>query len=117
MHFFHVPVTHQHVAKPRVRDGGLAALGEEDAEPEPGRYKVWGMTAQILVDAACLAYGKRPEFEHHASFVDERIIAELDKIGRFTGDKKKGQSGGVTAEDMKKAVGSANKGEGGGAKM
>lgn len=116
MHFFHVPVTNQRVAKPRVREGGLAALSEEDeAEPEPGRYKVWGMTAQILVDAACVAYGERPEFEHHASFVDERIIAELDKMGRFSGDKKKG--GGITVEDMKRAVGGANKGEGGGAKM
>jgi hypothetical protein len=27
------------------------------------RYKVWGMTARILVDAARLAYGEEPEFE------------------------------------------------------
>ncbi len=113
MHFFHVPITHQHVAKPHVREGGLAAIGE-DAEPEPGRYKVWGMTAQILVDAACVAYGERPEFEHHASFVDERIIAQLDKMGRF-GDKKDTNSQ-ITAEDMRKAVAGAHKGEGG-AKM
>lgn len=127
MHFFHVPVTNQRVARPRVREGGLAALGEEglegaqEAEPDPGRYKVWGMTAQILVDAACAAYGERPEFEHHASFVDERIIAELDRMGRFDADRKKdGQGGGaVTVEDMRKAVGAAagNGQGGGGAKM
>ena len=118
MHFFHVPVTNQRVAKPRVREGGLASLSEDEAEPEPGRYKVWGMTAQILVDAACVAYGERPEFEHHASFVDERIIAELDKMGRFRGDKKKGDGDGgggrITVEDMRRAVGGANKAEGGG---
>ncbi|KAB5580669.1 NUDIX hydrolase domain-like protein [Coniochaeta sp. 2T2.1] len=112
MHFFHVPVTNQRVAKPHVREGGLAALDEEDAEPEPGRYKVWGMTAQILVDAACIAYDTRPEFEHHAPFVDERIIAQLEKMGRL-GDKKSK----ITTEDMKKAVGGAHKGEAGGAKM
>ncbi|OIW35119.1 hypothetical protein CONLIGDRAFT_41943 [Coniochaeta ligniaria NRRL 30616] len=120
MHFFHVPVTHQRVAKPRVREGGLASLGEDDpAEPEPGRYKVWGMTAQILVDAACVAYGERPEFEHHASFVDERIIAQLDRMGRFGGgDDKKDAKGGsrITVEDMRRAVAGASKGEGG-AKM
>lgn len=124
MHFFHVPVTHQHVAVPRVREGGLAAIGEEDvdddAEPGgPARYKVWGMTAQILVDAACVAYGERPEFEHHASFVDERIIAQLDRMGRFGEDPKKGDpKSQITVEDMRRAVAGAHKGgEGGGAKM
>ena len=31
------------------------------------RYKVWGMTARILVDAARVAYGEEPDFEviHH----------------------------------------------------
>lgn len=118
MHFFHVPVTNQRVARPRVREGGLAALGEDEPEPEPGRFKVWGMTAQILVDAACVAYGERPEFEHHASFVDERIIAELDRMGRFTADRKKdAKGGGITVEDMRRAVGGAAKGQGGAAKM
>jgi peroxisomal coenzyme A diphosphatase NUDT7 len=27
------------------------------------RYKVWGMTARMLVDAARLAYGEEPDFE------------------------------------------------------
>lgn len=107
MHFFYVPITHQHVAKPRVREGGLAAIGEE-AEPEPSRYKVWGMTAGILVDAARIAYGENPEFEHHAYQMDERIIAQLDKMGRL-GEKKST----VTTEDMRRAIEGANKGEAG----
>lgn len=69
MHFFYVPIDNQVVTKPKVREGGQAAIAEvaeqlEEAE-EAGmtRYKVWGMTARILVDAARVAYGEEPQFE------------------------------------------------------
>ncbi len=59
MHYFHVPVHDQKVARPRVREGGLAAIAEqlEEEQETVGRFKVWGMTARILVDAAMVAYG------------------------------------------------------------
>ncbi len=67
MHNFFVPINNQKVTKPKVREGGQAAIAEElDREEENEwmmRYKVWGMTARILVDAARLAYGEEPEFE------------------------------------------------------
>jgi coenzyme A diphosphatase NUDT7 len=66
MHSFYVPITNQKIAKPRVREGGQVSLAEQlDEEEEAGltRYKVWGMTARMLVDAARLAYGEDPEFE------------------------------------------------------
>jgi hypothetical protein len=91
-HYFYVPVNNQRVAKPKVREGGLAAiaeLAEEEAE-EVGRYKVWGMTARILVDAATVAYGEKPEFEHNAHFGDEKIIEALHKMGRLTPQKTRG---------------------------
>ena len=66
MHNFYVPITNQKVAKPKVREGGQAAIAEQlDEEEEAGltRYRVWGMTARILLDAARLAYDEDPEFE------------------------------------------------------
>jgi coenzyme A diphosphatase NUDT7 len=66
MHNFFVPINNQTVAKPRVREGGQAAIAEQlDEEEEEGlmRYKVWGMTARMLVDAARVAYEEEPEFE------------------------------------------------------
>lgn len=66
MHYFSVPVSNQVVTKPRVREGGQAAIAEQPEEDEMAgmtRYKVWGMTARILVDAARIAYGEDPKFE------------------------------------------------------
>ncbi|OAA54747.1 nudix domain containing protein [Niveomyces insectorum RCEF 264] len=74
---------------------------DEAVEAAPGRYKVWGMTARILVDAAQLAYGETPAFEHNAHFGDERIIEGLAKMGRL-GDKKAAGSE-LTHEDLKEA--------------
>jgi len=110
MHFFYVPVNNQRVTKPRVRDGGLASLAEEgeveegkqEAEEETQRYKVWGMTARILVDAATVAYGEAPEFEHNSHFGDERIIEALEKLGRLGPKKKAGSE--LTPEDVRKAI-------------
>lgn len=66
VHNFYVPVNNQKVTKPKVREGGLKAIAEQlEEEEEAGmeRYKVWGMTARILVDVARVAYGEDPEFE------------------------------------------------------
>nr|CDP22746.1 Putative peroxisomal coenzyme A diphosphatase precursor [Podospora anserina S mat+] len=106
MHFFYVPVTNQRVTKPKIREGGLASLAEDhspDEEPveEEKRYKVWGMTARILVDAATIAYGEKPEFEHNSHFGDERIIEGLERLGRLGEKKRRGST--VTKEDVKKA--------------
>lgn len=103
VHYFHVPVTDQAVVKPPAREGGLAALdeeGEEEGGKGPGRYKVWGMTARILVDAARVAYGEEPEFEHNAHFGDEGIIAKLEEMGRL-GEKKR-QGSVVSGEGLKR---------------
>ncbi|KAK4234965.1 NUDIX hydrolase domain-like protein [Achaetomium macrosporum] len=126
MHFFYVPVTNQRVVKPKVREGGLAALSEhehehsssenENGSVESGRYKVWGMTARILVDAATVAYGEPPEFEHNAHFGDEGVIEELARMGRLGEKKRQGSSVGSTKEELKRAVregaGAAREGDG-----
>lgn len=65
MHHFHVPINNQRVSKPRVREGGQAAIAEklEEEEEEKQRYLVWGMTARMLVDCARVAYDEEPDFE------------------------------------------------------
>ena len=52
MHNFYVPITNQKVSRPKVREGGQAAIaGELEEQEEKGlaRFKVWGMTARMLV--------------------------------------------------------------------
>lgn len=77
---------------------------------EPGRYKVWGMTARILVDAATVAYGEKPEFEHNRHFGDERMIEMLAKMGRMVEKKKPGSM--LTGDDMQKAWDAAREADG-----
>lgn len=67
------------------------------------RYRVFGMTARILVDAARVAYGKEPEFEHNSHFGDEEMIERLMRIGRLSPVKKEGEW--LTREVMVKAKG------------
>ena len=62
-----------------------------DALQQP-RYRVFGMTARILVDCARVAYGEEPEFEHNSHFGDEDMIDRLIKIGRLSPVKKEGET-------------------------
>lgn len=106
VHFFYVPVTDQRVSKapvvreavdsltpaeenPETAGGRTPASDELEVDQHPGRYKVWGMTARMLVDAARIAYGEEPEFEHNANYGDEEMIEELAEMGRFTPKKRK----------------------------
>jgi coenzyme A diphosphatase NUDT7 len=119
MHNFFVPINNQKVSKPKVRESGQAAFAEdldEDEEDGMQRYKVWGMTARMLVDAARLAYGEEPEFEvskfescgywtdemkHNDHHGDEKMIENLYKMGRL-GEKVPGGSD-LTESDLKTA--------------
>ncbi|KAK1821316.1 8-oxo-dGTP diphosphatase [Friedmanniomyces endolithicus] len=61
-----------------------------DALHQP-RYRVFGMTARILVDAARVAYGEEPEYEHNSHFGDEEMMDRLLKIGRLGPKRKEGE--------------------------
>ena len=50
------------------------------------RFRVFGMTARILVDAARVAFGREPVFEHNSHFGDEDLIGRLITEGRL-GDR------------------------------
>ena len=61
----------------------------DDALSAP-RYRVFGMTARILVDCARVAYEEEPEYEHNSHFGDEEMIDRLLKIGRLSPTRKDG---------------------------
>lgn len=88
MHHFFVPITNQKVTKPRRKsieqDEAIEKLDEEESLHGLDRYRVWGMTARILVDAARVGYEEEPEFEHNSHFGDEDMISRLRQLGRFT---------------------------------
>lgn len=54
---------------------------------------MFGMTARILVDAARVAYGTEPAFEHNSHFGDEEIIGRLVGMGRLGERRKEGEEG------------------------
>ncbi|KAI4661970.1 uncharacterized protein J4E78_004760 [Alternaria triticimaculans] len=79
----------------------------DDPRPEPSAidslttFRVFGMTARILVDAARVAYGEEPEFEHNSHHGDEEMIGRLLKMGRLSEVRKKGEV--LTREVLKEA--------------
>ncbi|KAG9188617.1 hypothetical protein G6011_07322 [Alternaria panax] len=79
----------------------------DDPRPEPSAidtlttFRVFGMTARILVDAARVAYGEEPEFEHNSHHGDEEMIRKLLKMGRLREVTKKGEV--LTREVLREA--------------
>ncbi|KIW07469.1 uncharacterized protein PV09_01437 [Verruconis gallopava] len=116
MHNFYVPVAGQTVAwsKPQsssspalgstslpYRDLPRAATAVRQAKDTMKRFRVFGMTARILVDAARQAYDEEPEFEHNSHFGDEDMIGRLLRIGRLGPIRKPGDE--LTKEDLEAA--------------
>ncbi|KAF4552566.1 NUDIX domain-containing protein 2 [Elsinoe fawcettii] len=87
------------IQEPRTKEKEAAPIVDPLDEP---RYKVFGMTARILVDAARVAYGEEPEYEHNSHFGDEDMIQRLMKLGRLAPIKKEGD--GLTRDIMKAAA-------------
>ncbi|KAL4775134.1 hypothetical protein BDW60DRAFT_204406 [Aspergillus nidulans var. acristatus] len=98
MHQFFVPVNPEKVVKPRPHHARQAEavhdLEEQESKQQQShqsqgrsdsvtRYRVFGMTARILVDAARIAYSTEPEFEHNRHSGDEELIARLRRRGRL----------------------------------
>ncbi|KAJ3947985.1 8-oxo-dGTP diphosphatase [Colletotrichum fioriniae] len=96
VHNFYVPVDDQRVTTPGNAmevdhpQSNLAEKLEEEKDKEGGgRFKVWGLTAHMLVDCARIAYGKDPEFECNEHFGDEEIILQAEKEGSLVEKKRK----------------------------
>ncbi|KAK7545558.1 NUDIX hydrolase domain-like protein [Phyllosticta citricarpa] len=94
MHNFYVP----------VKGPGAQVVASTPTEPSSNaqagldlrslsRFRVFGMTARILVDAARVAYDEEPAFEHNSHFGDEEMIARLLHMGRLSAERKPGEQG------------------------
>ncbi|KAI9758682.1 MAG: hypothetical protein M4579_002930 [Chaenotheca gracillima] len=117
MHIFYVPIAGHTVTKPksesedksqsqgkmagRTRSSVDAHMEEAEKAGLLTRYKVFGMTARILVDAARVAYAEEPEFEYTQTSGDEDMIRRLMKMGRLKGERE--PSAKLDREDMIKA--------------
>lgn len=117
MHNFYVPVAGQTVAwAPTLtssspafgsssipyRDLPAPARAAEQAKESMRRFRVFGMTARIMVDAARVAFDELPEFEHNSHFGDEDMIGRLLRIGRLGPIRKPDDE--LTREDMAAAA-------------
>ncbi|OLN88788.1 Peroxisomal coenzyme A diphosphatase 1, peroxisomal [Colletotrichum chlorophyti] len=92
VHNFYVPVDDQRVTTPgnaMDADHPQSNLAEKLEEQKAARFKVWGLTAHMLVDAARIAYGKDPEFECNPHFGDEDIILQAEREGSLVDKKRK----------------------------
>ncbi|KAF6804948.1 NUDIX domain-containing protein [Colletotrichum sojae] len=110
VHNFHVPVDDQRVTTPgnamdsEHPQGNLAGKLENEVNAagkttdlagngsntaSGARFKVWGLTAHMLVDAARVAYGREPEFECNPHYGDEEIILQAEKEGTLLTEKKR----------------------------
>jgi coenzyme A diphosphatase NUDT7 len=65
-------------------------------------YKVWGLTARMLVDAARIAYDETPAFEHNEEFGEEDMIRQLLAVGRMDPGTNNGQP--LSKEDIARAA-------------
>ncbi|KAI9813106.1 MAG: hypothetical protein M1827_004326 [Pycnora praestabilis] len=107
MHNFYVPVAGHTVTKSKseiANRSQRAVVDQLEKEEEAGlsRYRVFGMTARILVDAARVAYNQEPEFEHNSHFGDEDMIGRLQKMGRLSEIRRMGDE--LKKEDLVKAA-------------
>jgi hypothetical protein len=108
MHSFYVPVKGQTVvwtasalqSSSSNASGPQKELAEHELAAHGGieKFRVFGMTARILVDAARLAFAQEPDFEHNSGFGDEDMIDRLLRIGRLAQVRKRGDE--LTKEDM-----------------
>jgi hypothetical protein len=95
MHNFYVPSSDQPVA-----------WAESPATTMTmNRFRVFGMTARILVDAARVAFGREPDFEHNSHFGDEDLVGRLIREGAL-GERIRRGEGGVGVVDGKGDQGS-----------
>lgn len=107
MHNFYVPIHGQNVTYSRLgrsqQDGeypaerggstipysNISSNREENPLQKLSRFRVWGMTARILVDCARVAYGEEPEFEFNHHHGDEQLIGRL--LLKWEGQMRKSQ--------------------------
>ncbi|KAF2270685.1 hypothetical protein CC78DRAFT_557383 [Lojkania enalia] len=105
MHNFYIPKAQNSTTRVRIKSSSPPPSGREGTEKaimeDLTTFRVFGMTARILVDAARVAYGEEPEFEHNSHFGDEEMIERLLKMGRLSEARRKGEE--LTKEILREA--------------
>ncbi|CEJ57341.1 Putative NUDIX domain protein [Penicillium brasilianum] len=106
MHQFFVRSAN-HAIKPRspgneAQNAAVDRLSQQESSGQVQHYRVFGMTARILVDAARVAFAREPEFEHNSHFGDEEMIAKLRRLGRLSEVRRPGDE--LTRETMERAA-------------
>lgn len=97
MHTFHIPTAGQRVhLSPSIQSPSTSSppASAQQAKQPPSHYRIHGLTAQILIDVARLAYDREPEFPHIPNYGDEGLIEELigeEGRGRFARVRGKGE--------------------------
>lgn len=106
MHQFFVRSAN-HAIKPRstsnqAQNAAVDTLTQQEESGQVQHYRVFGMTARIIVDAARVAFAREPEFEHNSHFGDEEMIAKLRRLGRLSEVRRPGDE--LTREMMERAA-------------
>ncbi|TFB05768.1 Peroxisomal coenzyme A diphosphatase 1, peroxisomal [Trichoderma ghanense] len=103
VHNFYVPVNNQRVSRPRRGSAAQIELADqlEVSQDHEGRFKVWGLTGRVLVDAARIAYDEEPEMEHNLDFGDLKVIRVAQEEGAL--DESHENSYPVKRDDEKPA--------------
>lgn len=101
MHQFFVRAPNR-VIKARNRKEPNQRVDQQERSGGIPSYRVFGMTARMIVDAARVAFNEEPEFEHNSHFGDEAMIAKLRRMGRLSAVRRSGDE--LTRETMEKAA-------------
>ncbi|OKO97537.1 Peroxisomal coenzyme A diphosphatase 1, peroxisomal [Penicillium subrubescens] len=106
LHQFFVHSTN-HAIKPhspnnKAQNAAVDKLTHQEETGQVQHYRVFGMTARIIVDAARVAFAREPEFEHNSHFGDEEMINNLRRLGRLSQVRRPGDE--LTREMMERAA-------------
>ncbi|KAK5990468.1 Peroxisomal coenzyme A diphosphatase 1 [Cladobotryum mycophilum] len=84
-HNYYVPINNQKVSRPRQASAAQVEASNrlEDDQGDEDRFRVWGMTGRVLLDAARIAYQEVPEMEHNEDLGDGEIIEKAVQEGMF----------------------------------
>ena len=88
MHNFFIPKTHLGTTK--RKEGDSSTVGSVETSIEESSYKVWGLTARILIDSARIAYNEDPEFEFMDGIGEEAMLKRLWDRGRLKSERQQG---------------------------
>ena len=88
MHNFFIPKTYLGTTKRKHQEESTNRGVSGDIEESS--YKVWGLTARILIDSARIAYDEDPDFEFMEGIGEEPMLQRLWNRGRLKSERQQG---------------------------